>query len=144
MSTPVTAPSLLPAALPVVLAALLLSACAVAPAADGNPDASVRMIADGSDFTMQPGETVMLSDRSTLRYASVESDSRCRPDVQCIHAGNAVLAFEFRPVGASAQAFALNSAEQPKSRDLGSLRVTLESLSFDAAPRAQLEVARRD
>ncbi len=136
MSKPIAAPYLLLA----TTLSLLLSACASAPAANNN--ASGRMIADGSSFAMQPGGTVMLSDRSTLRYVSVKSDSRCRPDVQCIHAGNAVLGFESRDAGGSGQSFELNSPDQPQSRDLGSLQVTLESLSFDAAPRAQLKVGR--
>jgi len=100
------------------------------------------MIADGSSFAMQPGETVKLSDRSTLRYVAVKSDSRCPPGVQCIQAGNAVLAFESKASGGSAQSFELNSSDQPDSRNLGSMQVTLESVSFDAAPRAQLKVER--
>ena len=132
----ITAPSLLFAS----SLALLMSGCSSAPAADGGT--SGRMIADGSSFAMQPDETVTLSDRSTLRYVNVKSDSRCRPDVQCIHAGNAVLAFESRPSAGSAQSFELNSSDQPNSRDLGGMQVTLESLSFDAAPRAQLKVER--
>jgi len=117
-----------------------MSGCSSAPAADGGT--SGRMIVDGSSFAMQPDGTVTLSDRSKLRYVNVKSDSRCRPDVQCIHAGNAVLAFESTPSGGSVQSFELNSLDQPQSRDLGSIKVTLESLSFDAAPRAQLKVER--
>ncbi len=134
MSKSITAPSLLLAS----FLALLMSGCSSAPAA--NVGTSDRMIADGSSFAMQPGETVKLSDRSTLRYVAVKSDSRCPPDVQCIQAGNAVLVFESRPSGGSAQSFELNSSDQPDSRNLGGLQVTLESLSFDAAPRAQLRV----
>lgn len=136
MSKTIAAPSLLLA----TTLSLLLSACSAMPATGGSGSANGRTIADGSSFAMQPGETVTLSDRSTLRYVSVVSDSRCRPDVQCIHAGNAVLGFESRAAGGSVQSFELNSPDQPRSRNLGSRQVTLESLSFDAAPRAQLKV----
>lgn len=138
MSRPITAPSLLLA----TTMSLLLSACVSAPAANPSASARGRVIADGSSFAMQPGETVTLSDRSTLRYVGVKSDSRCRPDVQCLHAGNAVLGFESRESGASARSFELSSPDQPQSSDLRGLQVTLESLTFDAAPRAHLKVAR--
>ncbi len=136
MSKPMLVPSLLLA----TTLALLMSGCTSAPAA--NSGTSGRMIADGSAFAMQPGETVTLSDRSTLRYVNMKSDSRCPPGVQCIHAGNAVLAFESRPASGSVQAFELNSPDQPQSRDLGSMQVTLESLAFGEKPQAQLKIER--
>jgi len=130
------------------ISALLLAAsvamsatgCTSAPVAPGS--ISFRTITDGASFAMAPGETVTLSDRSTLRYVSVESDSRCPPHVQCIHAGNAVVGFESRPAAGTTQSFELNSPDQPQSRDLGSLHVMLQSLAFGAAPQAQLKVER--
>lgn len=136
MSKSISSPTLLLA----TFLALLLSGCSSSPSA--NAGSGTGMIADGSSFTMRPGEAVKLSDRSTLRYVTVKSDSRCRPDVQCIHAGNAVLAFESTSSGGRAQSFELNSSDQPDSRTLGSMQVTLQSLSFDAEPSAQLTVER--
>lgn len=129
-----------PSLLLAVTLAMFVTACSSAPAATGGTTG--RMVADGESFSMQPGETVVLSDRSTLRYVNVTSDSRCPPGVQCIQAGNAVVDFQSRPAGASMQSFALNSPDQPQSHDLGSLRVTLQSLAFGAAPQAQLKVER--
>ncbi len=136
MSKPMPVPAFLLAS----TLALLMSGCTSVPAA--NSGTSARMIADGSSFAMQPGEMVTLSDRSTLRYVSVKSDSRCMPSVQCIHAGKAVLGFESRPASGSVQSFELNSPDQPQSRDLGSLQVTLESLAFGENPQAQLKIER--
>ncbi|MDQ3159708.1 MAG: hypothetical protein M3Q51_01650 [Pseudomonadota bacterium] len=120
--------------------AVLVAGCTSSPA--GNGDIAGRTAADGERFAMQPGERVTLSDNSTLRYVEVKSDSRCMPGLQCIHAGNAVLAFELRRTGGSVQSFELNSPDQPQSRDMGSLRVTLQSLAFGVTPRAQLKVER--
>lgn len=136
MSMPTPVPSLLLAA----TLAIFVGGCSSAPAANGGTTG--RMVADGESFAMQPGETVVLPDRSTLRYVNVKSDSRCPPGVQCIQAGNAVVDFQLQPSGGSMQSFELNSPDQPQSRDLGSLRVTLQSLAFGAAPQAQLKAER--
>ncbi|MEJ7745832.1 MAG: hypothetical protein WKF61_03570 [Luteimonas sp.] len=120
--------------------AVLVAGCTSSPA--GNGDSAGRTAADGESFAMQPGESVTLSDDSTLRYVDVKSDSRCMPGLQCIHAGNAVVAFELRRTGGGVQSFELNSPDQPQSRDMGSLRVTLQSLAFGVTPRAQLKVER--
>ena len=136
MSKPIRVPFLLLTATLAIFAA----GCSSAPAATGGTTG--RMVADGESFGMQPSETVVLSDRSTLRYVNVTSDSRCPPGVQCIHAGNAVVDFQSQPAGGRMQSFTLNSPEQPQSRDLGSLRVTLKSLAFGSAPQAQLNVER--
>ena len=136
MSKPIRVPFLLLTA----ALAIFVVGCSSAPAATGGTTG--RVVADGESFGMQPGDTVGLSDRSTLRYVNVTSDSRCPPGVQCIHAGNAVVGFESQPAGGSKLAFELNSPDQPQSRDLGSLRVTLQSLAAGDAPQAQLKVER--
>lgn len=91
---------------------------------------------------MQPGQQVTLPDRSRLRYVGVQSDSRCPPDVQCIQAGNALAGFKWVREGDDAQSFALSTPEPPQSRDLRSLRLTLLSLAFGAAPQVRLRVDR--
>lgn len=123
-----------------VVLAVLAAGCAFTPADNG--DIAGRTAADGERFAMQAGERVTLSDNSTLRYVGVKSDSRCPPGVQCIHAGNAVVAFDLRHTGGRVQSFELNSPDQPQTRDIGSYRITLQSLAFGVAPRAQLKAER--
>ena len=116
----------------------VLAACAAVSAHD---DAAVDMVADGSDFTMQPGTQVLLSDHGSLRYLRVLEDSRCKPDVQCIWAGDAQVAFRWTPVGGTALDFSLHTGKEPKEQALGGRRLTLVSLSPGAAPTAVLRVA---
>ncbi len=120
-----------------------LLACALALSAAGcmtATNAAVDKIIDGQTFAMQPGQQVALPDRSRLHYVGVQSDSRCPPDVQCIQAGNALVGFKWQPGGDEALSFALSTPEPPQSRDLGSLRLTLLSLAFGAAPKVQLRI----
>ncbi len=139
MTKPIRAPHLLLAA----TLALSVVGCSSAPASAGkNGNGGGRVVSDGASFAMQPGDRVTLSNASSLRYVNLKSDSRCPPGVQCIHAGNAVLAFESRPATGGLQSLELNLPDQPQSRDLGSLRVTLQSLAFGDAPQAQLKVER--
>ncbi len=98
------------------------------------------MISNGQTFSMQPGGQVTLSDRSTLRYVSVQSDSRCKPGQQCIQAGNAVVGFQWQSTPGGSEAFTLNSAQQPKTRELRQNRLTLVSLAFGEEPQVQLRV----
>lgn len=117
----------------------VLGACATVSAHD---DTSVDGVADGSDFTMQPGTQVLLAEHGSLRYLRVLDDSRCKPDVQCIWAGDAEVAFRWTPAGGTALDFSLHTAKAPKEQTLGARRLTLVSLSRDAAPTAVLRIGR--
>ena len=125
-----------------------LLACALAAPAAGcttaptTPRTDTDRIANDQAFSMRPHDQVLLSDRSRLHYVGVQSDSRCPPDVQCIHAGNAMVGFQWQPAGGNAQAFQLSTPEPPQTRDLGSLRLTLLSLAFGAAPQVRLRIER--
>ena len=124
---------------PLLAAALFLSlgACAAVSAHD---DAPVHVVADGSDFTMQPGTQVLLADHGSLRYLRVRQDSRCRPDVQCIWAGDAEVAFEWRPSGGPVDAFSLHTTKGDKSHRIGRHVVSLVALARGDAPEARLKL----
>lgn len=113
----------------------LLAACAALPDA-GHP------VVDGQSFPMQPGERVALSGHSALHYVGVTSDSRCPPAVQCIHAGNAVVAFRWMPSAGPSQDFVLNMPDQPRARDLGQRRLMLLELGRGTTPQATLRIER--
>jgi len=116
---------------------LLLAACAISPAASG-----ARAVADGSSFPLAAGETVTLPDRGRLRYDRIVNDSRCPPDVQCVWAGDAEVAFTWTPAGGKAETFSLHTGRGDKSRTLGTRSVTLESLERGANAAAQLKLDR--
>jgi hypothetical protein len=126
-----------PLLFPIVFAAVL-GACASVSAHGGTVDT----IADGKDFTMQPGMHVALADHGELRYLRVLGDSRCQPDVQCIWAGDAEVAFRWTPANGTAQDFTLHTGKAPKERTLGDRRLTLVSLARGAAPSAVLRIER--
>jgi hypothetical protein len=115
---------------------LALVACATT--AGGN----VRMIGDGQSFSMRPAESVTFADHSQLRYVGLVADSRCRPDVQCIRAGDAEIALQWTPATGAMQDFSLKTPPpvQPQSRDLGARRLTLLSLDRGEAPQAQFRI----
>lgn len=132
-----------------VAGALALAACSSV-ASDGAGKGSGSgsdAIADGSTFSMRPGQAVTLADRSVLRYVRLVNDSRCMPDVQCVWAGNAELAFEWRSGAGGAEAFSLHTGKSPagdgaKQHALGERTLTLVSVARSAAPEAELRIAR--
>jgi len=117
----------------------VLGACAAVPA---HGAASDVVVSEGSDFTMQPGMQVAFADGGKLRYVRVLGDSRCMPDVQCIWAGDAEVAFEWTPSVGGTQSFSLHTGKAPKQQSLGSRRLVLVSLSRGAMPSAVLRTER--
>jgi hypothetical protein len=118
-----------------VAGTLALASCAT------TAGGSARMIGDGQTFSMRPAESVTFADHSQLRYVRLVADSRCRPDVQCIRAGDAEIALQWTPATGAAQDFSLKTPpEQPHSRDLGARRLTLVSLGRGEAPEAQFSI----
>ncbi|MFS8063552.1 MAG: hypothetical protein ACMG5Z_03090 [Luteimonas sp.] len=94
---------------------------------------------------MRPAESVTFADHSQLRYVRLVADSRCPPDVQCIRAGDAEIALQWTPATGITQDFSLKTPpEQPYSRDLGALRLTLLSLDRGEAPQAQFRIEHID
>lgn len=138
MSRPLAAAFMLSALLP-----LSLAACASGTAGDGTgggSDDAGAQIADGRSFTMQPGQSVTLADDSRLRYVRLVNDSRCPPDVQCVWAGDAIVAFEWSPAGGAPQSFELHTGKEPRSHAIGSRKLVLKSLERGPAPAATLVV----
>jgi hypothetical protein len=123
---------------PAAFALFALAACAAA--ATGTRAASPGP-SDGDTFAMVPGATVPLSGEGTLRYVAVANDSRCLPDVQCIWAGDAEVAFEWRPDGAAMDAFSLHTGKGDKSHRVGRHVLALVALARGDAPEAQLSLA---
>ena len=118
------------------LALLALAACASTSAGTaGRPGP-----ADGDTFGMVPGAMVSLPGEGTLRYASLVNDSRCQPGVQCIWAGDAEVAFEWRPSGGTVDAFSLHTTKGDKSHRIGRHVVSLVDLARGDAPEARLKL----
>src|SRR5690606_15232469 len=104
-----------------LLAATILAMAGCNSVASGNNDApgtgraaSGGTVADGSTFDMRPGQSVTLADGSALRYERLVNESRCMPDVQCVWAGDAEVAFTWKPVDGPAEAFSLHTGKEPR------------------------------
>ena len=89
---------------------------------------------------MRPGDRVTLPDRSELRYVDVVTDSRCPPEVRCVWAGDAEVAFTRTVAGAAAQSFSLHTGRGARSQDFDGRRLTLVSLARGTGPQAELRL----
>lgn len=120
---------------PFVPAALVLLAACSTVAGEG------RAVPTGQPFELHPGETATLADGGTLRYERLVNDSRCRPDVQCIWAGDAEVAFAWTPRGAATERFTLHTKPDAGVHPLDAgRRLRLVSLARGDAPVATLQV----
>lgn len=115
--------------------AIALTACTTTGAQPANT------VADGSSVTLAPGQSATLADNSRLDYVKLDGDSRCRPDVQCVWAGDATIAMRWTPAAAmTAQDFALHTTLDPKSFNAGNRTITLQALDRGETPKATLQV----
>ena len=100
-----------------------------------------RAVPAGQPFDLRPGDTAALADGGTLRYERLVNDSRCPPDVQCIWAGDAELAFAWTPRGAETDRFSLHTKPGGELHPLDAARrLRLVSLTRGDAPVATLQV----
>ena len=112
------------------LVAIGLAACA---------SAGHRTAIAGQPVMLRPGEQLVLPDGATLRYQRVVADSRCPPDVQCIHAGDADVAFEFLPADGAPLSVTLNTARAPEA-PIGGWQLRVLALEFGRQPRATVRL----
>ena len=119
---------------------LLLAACSAA--ATGVRVGGPRL-SDGDSFRMRPGTSVTVPGEGTLVYVKVVGDSRCKPDVQCVWAGDAEVAFEWRPTGGKADAFSLHTGNGDKSHPIGKHVLVLTGLGRSKTPGADLTLEAR-
>lgn len=103
-------------------------------------DAAPSGIIPGQPVTLTPGERVSLPEGATLRYIEVTDDSRCRPGMQCIRAGDANVVFEFTAAGSEASRVVVNTDPQQSQTDIGSWKLRVLSLGFEDAPKATVQV----
>lgn len=124
----------------IALPVLVLAACSAA--ATGVRVGGPRL-SDGDSFRMDPGTSVSVTGEGTLHYLKVANDSRCKPDVQCVWAGDAEVAFEWRPDGGRADTFSLHTGKGDKSHPIGSHVLVLTGLERGSAPAAELALESR-
>lgn len=113
--------------------ATLLAACAVP------TNVGIRA-ADGATVALKPGQTASLANGGALRYVRLVNDSRCPADVQCIWAGDAVIALHWVPATGAERDLELhfNTAAGPNHADLDGRRVTFTALAREGAQASLL------
>ena len=118
--------------------ASLLGACAY-------PYNAVTRAADGATIAMTPTQTTALASGGLLRYVRLVSDSRCRPDVQCAWAGDAVIELHWKPTTGTARTLTLHLNPQagPTTAKLDTRQITFTHLAYPQ-PQASLRVDRAD
>jgi hypothetical protein len=116
--------------------AIALAACTTT----GAQPTDTNNVADGATVQLAPGQSTTLADNSRIDYIKLVNDSRCRPDVQCVWAGDATIAMRWTPASGTAQDFELHTTLDPKSFDAGTRTVSLQSLERGDAPKATLQV----
>lgn len=117
----------------------LFSIAGLAACVSGGPAPGVVA---GQPFPISPGEHVALPDRSRLHYVELVDDSRCPPDVHCIRAGDATVAFSFTPAGGIPERITLNT-DEPASVAIGRWQLQLLELSRGPAPVATMRADAR-
>ena len=117
-----------------IFAAIALTACTTTGAQPANT------LADGASITLAPGESALLADVSRIEYLRLVNDSRCPPDVQCVWAGDAVIALRWIPASGTAQEFELHTMPRQRAFVVGTRTITLQALERGETPRATLQV----
>ena len=92
-----------------------------------------------AEATLTPGQRMALPDRVRLEYVGTYDDSRCPPNVQCIHAGDARVLLRIGTEG-DVRNLALFASKQGQPRGVGPWGVTWRQLAPGAAPAATLRV----
>ncbi|MGO1068468.1 hypothetical protein [Lysobacter sp. CA199] len=119
-----------------------LAACAHAAPGDASPasaSADSETVQAGGSVTLQPGGSVKLHDGSSLRFVAVASDSRCKPNVQCIWAGEAALEFQWTRADGAQTPFSLTTPAEP-IKSAGAWSFELQSLDFAEPVNAQVRI----
>jgi hypothetical protein len=107
-----------------IVATLVLAACATTP---------TQSVGPGLQFDARPGDTVHLGGSGTTIAIESVADSRCPIDVQCISAGDVVVAVRFSG-DAGSRADTLRLAAPPHSVRYGTQH--LELLDVRPLPRS--------
>lgn len=101
------------------------------------PDSGPQQAMAGDTITLRYGASALLGDHVRIVFRSVESDSRCPVDVQCVWAGDAAIRLDASSGGAW-QPFVLHTNLQPRSAEHGGFVVEL--VGVEPEPRRDRSV----
>lgn len=109
-----------------ITSSLLLAACTGTTAGIGTTSPQSVVVEANRDFTLKPGQTARVEGGAlTISFVKVTEDSRCPVDVQCVWAGDAVVALNLADASGANSSAALHTTLTPKSVTVSSWEVTL-------------------
>jgi hypothetical protein len=94
---------------------------------NGSPTQPDR-VPTGRPFDLKVGETALTTDDLRIKFETVRSDSRCPTDVNCIRAGEAVIALTVGKVGEVPVGRELDTTPAGSSTTVQNFTITLSSL----------------
>jgi hypothetical protein len=118
--------------LPVAL--LLIAACA----GPTQPD----RVPMGKPFELRLGESAVTTDDIRITFDTVRADSRCPADVNCVRAGEAVIALTLSRVGEMPVGRELETTPERSSTTFLNFTITLSSLQ--PYPRTDRQIRTED
>jgi hypothetical protein len=104
-----------------VVMALAMFGCSGSPT---QPD----RVPTGRPFDLPVGETALTTDDLRIKFETVRSDSRCPTDVNCVRAGEAVIALTVGKVGEVPVGRELDTTQAGSSTTFLNFTITLSSL----------------
>ena len=107
-----------------VLAVLLLVPIVACSGGPTQPD----RVRTGQPFELGVGQTAMTTDDVRIRFDTVRSDSRCPMDVQCVRAGEAVIAITLSLPGEAAVGRELETVPARSQTRFSRFTITLSQL----------------
>ncbi|QIK81445.1 hypothetical protein G7069_07470 [Lysobacter sp. HDW10] len=113
-----------------------LSACASGTSAnpsDTHLPPPVQLVA-GQPVTLKPNDVGVLPDGSRITYVKLVNDSRCKPDVQCVWAGDAEIRFSHTNRAGEVELFSIHTELQPQSKTLGASTLHLRGVDWQSPP----------
>lgn len=89
----------------------------------------------GQDFTLSTGQSGRVSGTPiTMTFDSVEQDSRCPSDVNCVWAGDASLRLTLQSTAGSSLQVSLHTNVDPRTADYAGYRIRV--MGLDPIPRS--------
>lgn len=81
------------------------------------------------EFSLRVGEiAVIIQEKLTIKFKSVEEDSRCPIDAVCVWAGNAAVSLELKDSQQDGQIVTLNTYLEPQNIEFSNLILALKEL----------------
>ncbi len=96
----------------------------------------------GEPFTLRVGQSALTTDDIRIRFDTVRSDSRCPSDVNCVRAGEAVIAVTLSHAADTPAGRELDTTPQRSSTGFENVTITLSSMQ--PYPRSDRQIAPGD